>query len=152
MALDTRTTHTNKQPHIDLFVSVHANADKSTKTAGIETFCMQPSLFKSEFKNMHAKDYKMLTEKTRSLHYKSRKLAESVQGQLLGQARLYNKQVVDRKVKYKPAQVLMGLEVPAILVELGFLSHPQERQLLQSDNYQKALAHGIYKGIRTFLQ
>ena len=46
----------------------------------------------------------------------------------------------------------MGLEVPAVLVELGFLSHPQERRLLQSPKYQKALAHGIYRGIETFLQ
>ena len=101
-------------------MSIHANADKNTKTAGIETFCVQPSLFKSEFKNISVKDYKVLTKETRTLHFKSRKLAEAVQENLLSYARKHNKQVVDRKVKYKPAQVLMGLEVPAVLVELGF--------------------------------
>lgn len=152
LALDMRTTQTNKQPKIDLFVSIHTNADQSQKTSGIETFCVQPSLFKHELKVMNTNDHKTHKVETRTLHSKSRKLAMAVQAQLLTHARQHNKQVVDRKVKYQPAQVLMGLESPAILVELGFLSHPGERRLLQSDSYQKSLAQGIYKGIETFLQ
>lgn len=101
---------------------------------------------------MKTHEHKIHVADKRALHYKSRKLAEAVQAQVLTHARQHNKQVVDRKVKYKPAQVLMGLEIPAVLVELGFLSHPQERRLLQSPKYQKALARGIYRGIETFLQ
>lgn len=152
LSLDTRTTQTNKQPNIDLFVSVHSNADKDSKISGIETFCVQPALFKQELKVMNADDYKTRMAKTRALHARSRKLAQAVQEQVVRSARLHNKKVVDRKVKYKAAQILMGVEIPAILIELGFLSHPQERRLLQSDQYQKALAHGIYQGIKTFLQ
>lgn len=151
VSLDTRTTLTNKEP-IDLFVSLHTNADKDNKIGGIETFCVQPSLFKQEFKKMRAYDHQLLTKETRALHYKSRKLAEAIQSKVLEQARSHNNKVVDRKVKYRPVQVLMGLEIPAILIELGFLSHPHERRLLQSSDYQKALARGIYKGIETFLQ
>ncbi|MFT6765832.1 MAG: N-acetylmuramoyl-L-alanine amidase [Alteromonas naphthalenivorans] len=147
-----RTTQTNKQPKIDLFVSIHANAAKSPKISGIETFCMQPSLFKQELKIMNKHEHTRHTASTRALHGKSRKLAMAVQSHVLTHARKHNKQVVDRKVKYSPAQVLMGLEAPAVLVELGFLSHPGERKLLQSDTYQKSLAQGIYKGIETFLQ
>ena len=152
IALDMRTTQTNKQPNIDLFVSIHTNADGSNKTSGIETFCVQPSLFKQELKIMNSEEHKAYILGMRSLHNKSKKLADLVQHNVLASARQHNKQVRDRKVKYKPAQVLMGLEVPAVLVELGFLSHPQERKLLQSDSYQQSLAQGIYKGIERFLQ
>jgi len=151
VSLDTRTTQTNKK-NIDLFVSVHSNADKDSKISGIETFCVQPSLFKKEMKVMKHTEYKTHKTDTRALHYKSRKLAEAVQQNILSQARKHHKEVRDRKVRYKPTQVLMGLEVPGVLVELGFLSHPTERRLLQSEEYQKALARGIYKGIETFLQ
>lgn len=152
LALDARTAEINRRPHIDLFVSLHTNADKDIKIAGIETFCVQPALFKNELKVMKFHEHKSYTKETRTLHYQSRKLAEAVQKQLLTSAREHNKHVIDRKVKYKPIQVLMGLEIPAVLIELGFLSHPYERTLLQSEKYQKALAHGIYKGIETFLQ
>lgn len=101
---------------------------------------------------MKEEEHKIYTANKRALHAQSRKLAQAVQAEVLNAARSHNKTVVDRKVKYKVSQVLMGVEIPAILIELGFLSHPQERRLLQSDKYQKALAHGIYKGIKTFLQ
>lgn len=101
---------------------------------------------------MKDQEHKVYTANKRALHARSRKLAQAVQAEVLNAARPHNKNVVDRKVKYKAAQVLSGVEIPAILIELGFLSHPEERRLLQSSDYQKALAHGIYKGIKTFLQ
>lgn len=152
LALDARTTKVNAKPHIDLFISLHANASKDTKISGIETFCVQPSLFTSQFSKSHASERDAYHEYVRSVHAKSKKLADAVQQGLLAHARKHNNKVVDRKVKYSPAQVLMGLEVPAVLVELGFLSHTRERALLQSSVYQNALAVGICKGIENFLQ
>jgi len=53
----------------------------------------------------------------------------------------------DRGVKQAPFYVLAGARMPAVLVELGFLSHPAEARLLRSASHQEALARGIAEGV-----
>ncbi|HVP68278.1 MAG TPA: N-acetylmuramoyl-L-alanine amidase [Anaeromyxobacteraceae bacterium] len=53
----------------------------------------------------------------------------------------------DRGVKQAPFYVLAGARMPAVLVELGFLSHPQEGRLLRTAQYQESLARAIADGI-----
>ena len=48
--------------------------------------------------------------------------------------------------------LLRELDIPAVLVECGFLSNPQEEKLLKSENYQRKVAQGIYNGIIKFLE
>jgi N-acetylmuramoyl-L-alanine amidase len=55
--------------------------------------------------------------------------------------------VVDRKVKFSVTQLLLGAQMPSVLVEVGFLSNPKEAQLLKSAQYQNVLAQGIVDGI-----
>lgn len=152
LRLDMRTTQTNQQSDIDLFVSIHANAASQKNISGIETFCVKSSLFKNEFEMMDRQVSDSIASHNSTLHSQSQKLAMAIQENVLQKARRHNKKVVDRKVKFKPAQVLMGTQVPSILIELGFLSHAKEGRLLQSDVYQKSLAQGIYNGIEKFLR
>lgn len=63
------------------------------------------------------------------------------------------------KIQIKPQKAAPGkyfvLEQPAttgVLVEVGFLSHPEEAVLLQKPEYQEAIAFGISKGILRYLQ
>jgi N-acetylmuramoyl-L-alanine amidase len=53
----------------------------------------------------------------------------------------------DRGVKQAPFYVLAGARMPAVLVELGFLSHPREGRRLRSASYQEALARALAEGI-----
>jgi N-acetylmuramoyl-L-alanine amidase len=46
----------------------------------------------------------------------------------------------------------MGLEAPAILVEVGFVSHPEEAKLLNDAEYQGKLARAITVGVQKFLE
>lgn len=55
--------------------------------------------------------------------------------------------VEDRGVKQAPFYVLAGARMPAVLLELGFLSQPDEARLLRSAPHQEALARGIASGI-----
>ena len=41
---------------------------------------------------------------------------------------------------------------PAVLVECGFLSHPEEERLLQDERYQKTIAEAIARGVMAFLE
>jgi len=58
-----------------------------------------------------------------------------------------NLSVVDRSVKYAVAQMLLGIDIPGALIEVGFLTNKKEARLLGNSNYQKILARGIVRGI-----
>ena len=58
----------------------------------------------------------------------------------------------DRGVHQAPLYVLTGVEAPAILVEVGFISHPLEGKRLQEPEYQKRLAQAIAEGVKSFLE
>ena len=53
----------------------------------------------------------------------------------------------DRGVRQAPFRVLMGVAMPAVLVELGFLSNPQEVQRLQDPIYQNQLAEALTRAL-----
>jgi N-acetylmuramoyl-L-alanine amidase len=54
-------------------------------------------------------------------------------------------------VQQAPLYVLSGVEAPAILVEVGFISHPVEGKRLQDPEYQQRIAQAIADGVKVFL-
>ena len=78
-------------------------------------------------------------------------LATAVQGSVVRQLRRRWPGVTDLGVKRGPFYVLVGAYMPCVLVETAFLTHPVEGRRLQRDEYQQAIAEGLYLGIRTFL-
>ena len=76
----------------------------------------------------------------------SSRLALSVQGRLNAQLSLR-----DRGVKQAPFVVLTGATMPAILVEVGFLSNPSEAERLTQPESQQQLAEAVAAGIGDFL-
>lgn len=151
LALDQRTARARKCGQAAALISIHTNSAARGGVAGIETFCHTKKLFTTR---LH-KAKKSLLEQAQRAHddllIKSNNLAQSVHKYVLEEAKTENDKVVDRKVKHKVAQLLLGTEVPGILVELGFLTNTRERTLLQSNTYQHALAKGICKGVDDFL-
>ncbi len=71
-------------------------------------------------------------------------LAVSIQEQL--------RQVAQIEQEAEPADffVLRRNKVPAVLVEVGFITNPEERKLLQSPDYQRKIAEGIVSGIASY--
>ena len=57
---------------------------------------------------------------------------------------------LDRGVKQANFYVLRGAFMPSVLIEMGFLSNPQEEQLLGCDEYQDRMARTILEGIKRF--
>ncbi|MCK4758640.1 MAG: N-acetylmuramoyl-L-alanine amidase, partial [Candidatus Aminicenantes bacterium] len=55
--------------------------------------------------------------------------------------------VKDLGVKGGPFWVLIGAEVPSVLVEISFLSNSTEEERLGQSAYRQTIAHGIYQGI-----
>ena len=105
--------------HADIFVSIHQNAYDSSSVKGAQVF------FFNESDN-------------------SQKLATYVQARI--------KEFVDSGNKFKPKAnsnyyVLKQTQMPAVLVECGFLTNYAERQKLTNEDYQEKMAWGIYLGI-----
>ena len=68
------------------------------------------------------------------------------------QVRDANPGVIPRGVEGAPFAVLHRTRMPSVLVELAFISNPQEEARLRTRQYQRALAQGILQGLRQFLQ
>jgi N-acetylmuramoyl-L-alanine amidase len=58
----------------------------------------------------------------------------------------------DRGVEGAPFVVLLHTAMPSILVELSFISNPQEEQRMRLPEYHRTLAQGIWQGVQRFLQ
>lgn len=150
MSLDQRTRAAHQCQGAQALISIHANSASKNTVSGIETFCHKPGLFTSFFK--HSRD--MLNSKIDSIDnhidQKSNKLAQFIHSNLLKFAHTQKPDIVDRKVKHKVSQLLLGAEVPSILLEVGFLTNKREADFLQKKSYQKTLAKGILKGLDEF--
>jgi len=138
--LDQRTHFANMHTQAGLFVSLHANHASNSSANGIETYYMHYNLLTGWDEGSKVSRY--------LLNAASANLATQVHTNILAAVKKYH--INDRKVKQSVSQVLLGVEMPAILVELGFISNLQEAQLLDSQDYQQALAAGIAKGINAY--
>lgn len=80
---------------------------------------------------------------------KSKYFAQSIQSSFL--EGIKNKNIRTAKPAPQTVYLMKALKCPAIIVECGFLSNPQEEQLLHSQNYQKRLAVCIFSGYQNYL-
>ena len=82
----------------------------------------------------------------------SSRLAYEVQNGMFSQVKRRYKQVKNLGVKQAPFYVLIGAEMPAILVETGFLTNRMERKRLRSKKYQESVAEGISAGVNAYIK
>jgi N-acetylmuramoyl-L-alanine amidase len=150
-ALDERTTFANCND-ADIFVSIHANSASKATASGIETFCLSPDLLKTGVSFVDSASKHSISCMLASQCKKSMQLAEHVHVSTLHKAKKKHIAVVNRGIKHDVAQVLLGTSMPAILIELGFLSNPVEAQLLNAMSYKQLLAQGICNGIVEFIR
>ncbi len=166
ITLKERTGIANRK-NADLFVSIHANAvtkDRIMYARGIETYFLSPA--RSErakgvaalenkedmdaMDNFNDQDL-VLTLLNRSKTVQSQKMAIDVQSHILYQVRKrYGKEMIDNGVREAPFWVLVGAQMPAVLIEVGYISHPEESKILMTDMYQQDVANGISEGITAY--
>lgn len=162
--LSKRTQFANDKK-ADIFVSIHANAvaaENAKRVHGIECYFLSPSRSDRAKKaaakensadmsdmNMYGKDsYLNLLNHHNILA--SNKLAIDLQRGMLGSLNSKYKDVKDGGVREGPFWVLVGAQMPSVLVEVGFISHPKEAQRLVDSNYIKLIALGLADGIERY--
>jgi N-acetylmuramoyl-L-alanine amidase len=82
----------------------------------------------------------------------SNKLAIDILRHILGTLRQKYTHVKDGGVRPAPFWVLVGAEMPAVLIETGYISNPMERKRLFDPRYQDKMAKGIAEGIAGYLR
>ena len=129
----------------DLFVSLHFNATPSGKAevSGPETYCITPvgassSNAQGEGANYGATPANLSEKQSLLLAYQVQK------------ALVKNLGVEDRSVRRARFAVLRDAEMPAILIESGYMTHPVEGKKIFGAAYQKQLAAAIVKGILNY--
>lgn len=150
------------QKQADLFVSIHANSNPKRKYSGVQTFYLNftsdPNVMEiaaqenaTSTKNIHDMG-SILRKIVREDKIKeSQELADRIQDSLTKHLQQQYKGVTDLGVKGGPFWVLIGGEMPSILVEISHLSNSKEEDRLRTEAYRQHVAQGIYKGIIAYI-
>lgn len=103
-----------------LFISIHINKYESPNIFGAQTFYSE----NDEEGKIYAES---IMESLRMLNSRNKRLAKTHPNKNL---------------------VFQNLKIPGVLVECGFISNPEELELLKTEEYQKKLAESIYNGVK----
>lgn len=154
---ETRTLIAN-QKQADIFISVHANANRNRKLSGVETFYLNlnqdPSVVETAAREnaTSTKNIGQMRETIKKILQntkipESKELAQTIQKNLVHTLSQKYSAVRDLGVKGGPFWVLIGAEVPSVLVEISYLSNQVEEEKLRDPQYLERVALGIYQGI-----
>lgn len=163
VSLEERTRVAN-QARGDLFLSIHANAAHSRRVRGIETFFVSLEASDEAAGELALRENEALAAAGVAAAEPGDPLA-TILGDLIATehmhesnelARLVQKSLAppeaapSRGVKQAPFVVLMGVAMPASLVEIGFITHPQEERMLASSRGQEDVADALARAVREF--
>lgn len=160
VSLSERTRRANAA-RADLFVSVHVNASEDPRVSGVETYYLDlasnPQAARVAALENAGSDRRlgdmqnMLADVMLNARVEeSRRLAGDIQR--LSMFRLKRREFTVRNngVKAAPFHVLLGAQMPAVLVELGYCTNPAEARNLADPKYRHALAEGLAEGILAY--
>ncbi len=154
--------------HADLFISFHCNASENKTANGIDTWVMGLHKSDANLAVARAENSAMLKEKDYEQNYggfnpnspesavmfslyssaylnNSILLADKVQKNLIRATKLR-----DRGVNQAGYWVLWSVSMPSILVEMGFLTNPNEEKYLSDDKNRQNIAEAIFQGFVSY--
>jgi N-acetylmuramoyl-L-alanine amidase len=157
--LEQRASHANGTT-ADLFVSIHCNAANNREARGISTFALEDSPRVAARLTAREGELvdgdvggtwdvsRILADLSLSRHGRdSLGFASAIQRAMLHDASLLYPQVEDMGVHPARFHVLVTTRMPAVLVELSFISNLDEEQRLRSDGYRDLLAGSIARAV-----
>ena len=160
MSLEQRVAFANAR-RADVFVSIHVNWIALRGVRPVETYHVGPTDDPDVLKLAGAENresgyslgaYRRLLEKIYidERRDESRALARTINAELYRALSAVNPRLENRGVKMAPFAVLVGTEMPAILVEVSCLSNEEEAELLTTDDYRAQIAAALLRGIRSY--
>jgi N-acetylmuramoyl-L-alanine amidase len=158
--LEERTAIANSKG-ADLFVSIHVNASRSSRPRGTETYYLNLATT-PDAEEVAARENAVNTRRLGELQNllqqvmnnskitESRELARHVQSSMADDLFRSKKDPRNRGVKTAPFYVLLGAQIPSVLVEVAYLSNRKDEQLLADASYRQKIAESIAEGIRGY--
>ncbi len=162
LTLEERTAIANTR-NADLFISIHTNSAKDRRAYGFETYflnlatddeAIRVAAYENATSEKNISDLQtILTDLMQNAKInESSRLATHVQGELFKHMRKSYQKIKNKGVKQAPFYVLLGAQMPSILIESSFISNPRECKRLTDPRYQEKLCEGIVKGIRAYIK
>ncbi len=162
LTLEERTAIANTK-NADLFISLHTNASRDKRAYGIETYFLNLATDDDAIrvaalenatstKNISDLQSILIDLMQNAKINESSRLAAYVQDSMQTNLRKSYSQIKNKGVKQAPFYVLLGAQMPAILVETAFISNPRECQRLMDSAYQERLCDSIVHGIKYYIQ
>ena len=161
VTLDRRTKIANDEK-ADLFISIHANANDLSKVEGLETYLlnftddpasMAVAARENSGSGSSMAELRDLVQNiaTNTRVAESRVLAKAIHSSTVASIRKSRK-VRDLGVKEAAFLVLANVNVPAVLIEMGFVTNQNEAKLLATQAYQDRITDGIVDGLKAYLE
>ncbi|HPR65309.1 MAG TPA: N-acetylmuramoyl-L-alanine amidase [Thermoanaerobaculia bacterium] len=153
--LDERTAKAN-EVRAHAFISIHANSARTSSAHGAEVYYLTLDTVDRQLQVL-AEDENLSPTRTDDIQFILWDLAQSAT--IRGSASLADltaRSIADatglpeRGVKQAPFRVLMGATMPAILIELGFLTNPKDVEMLQSEEYLTLQAQAVADAVHQF--
>ncbi|HWJ57174.1 MAG TPA: N-acetylmuramoyl-L-alanine amidase, partial [Vicinamibacterales bacterium] len=154
--LDERAAFANNNK-ADLFISLHLNASVSQKPSGAEVFFLSLDGYSPEARRVAQMEGAVLPTASggdRTIEMMLWEMAQlqhleqsAVVAGLVEQALRARVKMSPRAIQQAPFRVLVGANMPAVLVELGFVSNPEEEKLLGAHAYQLRLVDGLVDAV-----
>lgn len=143
------------QAQADFFVAIHANYSDDVSARGVETY------YTNTFSSVNAHSRGPLGTALQNVNWgtvdirakvqQSRQFATSIQRALCSTLTAKNPAIRDRGVKQAQYVVLTGTLMPAVLVEVSFVSSPSDESKMQNAPYRDQIASALYKGIERYV-
>lgn len=162
LTLEERTAIANTK-NADLFISIHTNASRNRRAYGIETFYLNLATDNDAIL-VAARENATSTKNISDLETilsdlmqnakinESSRLAVYVQKSMCRYLGNHYSRVRGKGVKQAPFYVLLGAQMPAILIETSFISNPRECRRLRSTAYQDRISEAIILGIKRYIR
>ncbi len=162
VSLDDRTRVANASG-ADLFLSIHANASRVGAARGVETYFASPEASDEAARELAQAENRAFGPAAAKLAegdpvlailgdmLATQQLADSQEFARLAQRELARAEAArSRGVKQAPFVVLMGVRMPAVLVEVGFITNPQDERALRKARERERVADGLARAIAAF--
>ncbi len=159
-------THIANSHKADLFISVHVNSSRKRNTRGIETYFLNWTNDR-EAMRVAARENKISVKKMKKIqnetqfiladlarknkNEESMRLAHSVQNSMITTLNKQYGKIENLGVKYALFYVLVGAQMPSILVEVSFISNKVEEKRLSTEAYKNKIAEAIAGGINAYI-
>ena len=159
--LEERTAIANTKG-ADLFLSIHTNASPNRKARGVETYYLNFTTDEEAIR-LAARENATSPQQMSDLQFilndlmktaktnESVRLAANIQESIISKLRKRYRRINGNGIKGAPFYVLVGTQMPSVLIEVSFISNSEEEARLKTDAYLNGIVQGIATGLLAYI-